>query len=57
MEYSIVNYSEAIRKFDFRIDGEYWHPKYLHSENEIENHEWLYLGDIAKIKGGGKGFL
>ena len=52
MRYAIVNYSEVSSKFDFRIDGEYWHPQYLQSENEIENHEWAYLGDIAEIKGG-----
>ena len=52
MKCSIVNYSEASRNFDFRIDGEYWHPNYLQSESKIENHEWSYLGDIARIKGG-----
>ena len=52
MPYSIVNYSEVNSTFDFRIDGEYWHPKYLHAENAIENHQWVYLGNIAKIKGG-----
>ena len=29
MQYSIVNYSEVNSIFDFRIDAEYWHPKYL----------------------------
>ena len=52
MQYSIVNYSEVNGTFDFRIDGEYWHPKYLQAENKIENHKWSYLGNIAKIKGG-----
>ena len=52
MPYSIVNYSEVNSTFDFRIDGEYWHPKYLQAENRIENHKWSYLGNIAEIKGG-----
>ena len=52
MPYSIVNYSEVNGTFDFRIDGEYWHPKYLQVENKIENHKWSYLANIAKIKGG-----
>ena len=50
MPYSIVNYSEVNGAFDFRIDGEYWHPKYLQVENKIENHKWSYLANIAKIK-------
>lgn len=52
MQCSIVNYLEINSTFDFRIDAEYWHPKYLQSKNEIENHKWSYLSDIGKIKGG-----
>lgn len=52
MQCSIVNYFEINSTFDFRIDAEYWHPKYLQSKNEIENHKWSYLSDIGKIKGG-----
>jgi len=52
MQVSIVNFSNVISLFDFRIDGEYWHPEYLTSENEIERHAWKFLNQVAKVRGG-----
>lgn len=37
MPYSIVNYSEVNSIFDFRIDAEYWHPKYLRAEKYLSS--------------------
>ena len=37
MQYSVVQYSEAVENSDFRIDAEYWHPQYLKVENLIQD--------------------
>ena len=37
MQYSVVNYSKVNSIFDFRIDGEYWRPKYLRMERYLSS--------------------
>lgn len=51
MQYSIVNYEEISLKKDFRIDPEYWHPKYMKAEDLIKSKENDILNN-STVKGG-----
>lgn len=35
MQFSIVNYSEVDSLYDFRIDGEYWHPDFIQNSQLV----------------------
>ncbi len=48
MQYSIIKLSEVRESSnDFRIDAEFYHPKFLNAESIISNCEFKYLKDIA----------
>lgn len=53
MQYSIVTYKKVLQSnSDLRIDGEYFKPAYLTSENLIGNIKSTALGNLAEVKGG-----
>ncbi len=53
MQYSIVTYKKVLQSnSDLRIDGEYFKPAYLTSEDLIGNRKSTTLGNLAEVKGG-----
>lgn len=53
MQYSIINYSEAAKLFDFRLDAEYWHPEFIKNSLLISNNRKIsdfVDSNIANIK-------
>lgn len=53
MQYSIVNYQKVLEaNSDLRMDGEYFKPEYLSSENRIGKIKSEVLENIFDVKGG-----
>ena len=47
MQYSIVKLAKAKEKYDFRIDSEYYHPKFLDLEKRLGETATVILEDVA----------
>ncbi|HDK27044.1 MAG TPA: hypothetical protein ENG48_08165 [Candidatus Atribacteria bacterium] len=53
MQHSIVTYKKVIEaNSDLRIDGEYFKPEYLSSENQLEKINYNTLDNVSEVKGG-----
>jgi len=55
MQHSIVNYKTVKKNSDFRIDGEFYHPKYLDLEKRLENYPCSSIRDFAFVTDGEHG--
>ena len=55
MQYSIVNYSDALKNSDFRMDAEYFHPLYLKLDKEFLNYDTKLIGEFAYVTDGEHG--
>ena len=56
MEYSIVNYSDILRQFDMRFDADYYKPKYLREDKQLNKHESILVGDFSFVTDGQHGY-
>lgn len=53
MQSSVVNYSAVTSLFDFRIDGEYWHPEFIANSLLVTSEKRIsdfISSDIRNIK-------
>ncbi|HBR21551.1 MAG TPA: hypothetical protein DD713_03135 [Nitrospiraceae bacterium] len=56
MQYSIVNYSYVLNLEDFRFDADYYKPKYLAEDAQLDKFESILLGDCAFVTDGQHGY-
>ncbi|NTU73763.1 hypothetical protein HGB07_06400 [Candidatus Roizmanbacteria bacterium] len=47
MQYSIINFDITREESDFRLDAEYYHPKYIHLEKDINSLNSNYFGTLV----------
>lgn len=56
MQYSIVNFKAVIEKTGFRIDADYFQPKYLAEDSILAKHNKLNIGSFAFVTDGQHGY-
>lgn len=56
MQYSIVKYSAVLHQEDFRFDADYYKPKYLRDDAQLDKFESILIGKCAFVTDGQHGY-
>lgn len=56
MQYSIVKYSNVLKQEDLRIDADYYKPKYLRDDAELNKYKSVLIEDCAFVTDGQHGY-
>lgn len=56
MQYSIVKYSNVSHEEDFRFDADYYKPKYLREDKQLDKFESILIGNCAFVTDGQHGY-
>ncbi len=42
MQYSVAKYSNLLQQLDMRLDADYYKPKYLKEDRQLDNHKIIF---------------
>lgn len=56
MQYSLVKYSSVKNQSDFRLDADYYKPRYLKEDTLLRKFDSIEIGDFAFVTDGQHGY-